>query len=391
MVAGRAEWIERMRTRTVQDVAAALGVEAIVRGSKWTAPCPACNAERRHTKSSDKRGAVGVRPDGAGWHCFQCDTSGDALDFVAYVQAGKALAELSDSGKADVREWCSRWLGLELGHPGSGSAHRTAMPLPVAAPRPPPKPEPPPNYPPADEVAAFWDGCQRVDAVPKVAEWLASKRLSAQDVADRDLARALPPTAAPPPWARVPWARIGDAPWSMRGYLLIAPLYDAHGVWRSVLARNVIGREPKSVAATGYERRGLVLACGLARQVLATAQRPEWWPADLPLRFEVAEGEKKFCLRATLRSDAAEHAPAVFGVESGSWKAEHAARIPDGSSVFIATDADDAGAKYATDIVRSLRARIVSGAVVVELHPDLELAPNTDNPTVRVRTDDHGT
>lgn len=373
-----AEWVERMRSASVLGVAKVLGLEVQPpRGSSGGSfPCPACNAPRRHTKTRDKRGAAGVRPDGHGWRCFQCDASGDAIDLVAFALRGAGLADLNEAGKADVRAWCMRELGL------NGSPATSSRPAP--RPRPAPEPPRPPRYPPVDEVRALWEACKPVVEVPEVARWLESKRIDPHAVADTDLARALHPGVRLPRWARF---RLDDerfSDWLAGGYLMIAQLVDARGQVSSVLARAVrTGQEPKSRAASGFERRGLVLACPLARQTLALGAKPAWWPADLPLRFEVAEGEKKWAMRATLRTH--EHAPACIGIESGSWTDELGARLPDGSSVFVATDPNDAGARYATTIVRSLAPRILAKTVSVELHPYLELVVAKDGPAVRVR------
>lgn len=392
-LAGRhAEWLERMREARVLDVAAALGVGADTPRSsnaqKWGLPCPVCNAETRHTRTRDKRGAVGIRTDGKGWRCFQCDASGDAIDYVAARLHGTQLKKLSNSAKADVRDWCQRFTGTSAPSPASSSARSRAQPRPSPA-RPPsaPRPEPAPNYPPLDEVAALWRVCVPVTDAPKVAAWLQSKRLDAQAVADRDLARALQPGASTPDWA---------CRWAQRGYQLIVQQVDARGLVRSVKARNVIGAEPKSLPPYSFEKRGLVMACRLGREVLATGRRPEWWPDDLPLRFEVCEGEKKFCQRVTLcpsgapRGDAGyECDPIVFGVESGSWTDEIAARIPDDSTVFVAADPDPkgTGAKYATKIVGTFDTRWLARKIVLEPIDEFDLArdPKTNALVVRVR------
>lgn len=373
-------WLERMRGVGVLAVAKALGLDVQpARGSSGGSfRCPACNAQRRHTKTSDRRAAAGVRNDGRGWRCFQCDVSGDALNLVAYALRGTSLPNLSDVGTADVRAWCERWLGLG---PTSASSPSSA------ASRPPPFVEPPkpPRYPPVSEVRALWAACKPVTDMPEVADWLLSKRLDPQAVADGDLARALHPGVPLPRWTRFRVEGDAVSDWCAGGYVLIARLVDTAGNTRSVLARSVRpGREPKSRAAGGFERRGLVLACPLALQVLALGAKPAWWPTDRPMRVEVAEGEKKWMMRATLRQD--ELAPACLGIESGSWTAELAARIPDKSSVFIATDPNEAGAKYATAIVRSLAPRIASGAVRAELHPYFRLIIEKDGPTVKVAT-----
>lgn len=370
-----AEWLERMRDVNVLAVAAGLGRDVQApRGASGGSiyGCPACNADRRHTQTSDKRGAVGIERSGHGWRCFQCDASGDALDFAAYALRTKRFGELGDAAKAEVREWCQRWLGLD----SSSSTPHAKLITPPAA-----RPEPEPTYPPADEVAALWGACVRVVDVPSVRTWLDSKRIDAITVADADLARALPDGVHLPAWAAV-----GSRSWLASGHRLIAPMVDARGVMRSVLARRVLdGDGPKSGAARGFQRVGLVLACGLARQVLVAGKVPEWW-GKAELRIVVVEGEKKLLMRSTLFSDANEHAPAVIAVESGSWRPEHAARIPDGSAVFIATDPDEAGARYATTIVQSFASRIAAKAVRVELHPKLTLHVTDRRIEVKVRS-----
>lgn len=375
------EWLDRMRGARVLDMAHELGKPtAPARGASGGSVygCPACGAERRHSKTSDKRGAVGIRVDGLGWRCFQCDASGDALDFVAMALRGSKLAELGDAGRQDVREWCQRWLGLDV---GSSSASPRPKPLarPVAPPAPSPRPEP--TYPPLNEVTALWGSCVRVDSVPEVRAWLEAKRIDPTAVADMDLARAIPASARLPSWAA--FRGMG---WHQAGYRIVVPLVDAHGAVRSIRARHVFGGAPKSLAPSGYQAVGLVFACPLARQVLSSGALPEWWPEGTPLRIEVAEGEKKWLMRATLAGDAHELAPACIAVESGAWTAEHAARIPDGAEVFVASDPDEAGARYATVIVQSFAERIRSGAVRVELRAEHELHAANGQLEVRVRS-----
>jgi hypothetical protein len=365
-----------MRDVGVLETARELGFETTpARGASGGSiyGCPACNADRRHTKSRDKRGAIGLEREGGGWHCFQCDASGDALHFVAYARHGQRFNELSDNAKAEIREWCCRWLGILPANPARPAQRALARPKPART-------ELEPIYPPPHEVAALWTSCVRVDMVPEVQAWLGGKRIDAGTVADRDLARAIPNGLHLPEWAR-----IRDTSWGQGGYRLVAPLVDAAGVVRSIRARHVLGGSPKSLAPSGYQSGRLLFACSLARQVLATGKVPEWW-TDHALRFEIAEGEKKWLLRAALNREGSEFAPACIAVESGSWKAEHATRIPNGSEVFVVTDPDTQGARYATEIVQSFADRIRSGAVRVELRAEHELHANGERLEVRVRT-----
>jgi hypothetical protein len=154
-------------------------------------------------------------------------------------------------------------------------------------------------------------------------------------------------------------------------------MVDTHGVVRGLRARRLIKGEHKSLAPAGQRRAPLVFACGLARQVLELGQVPDWWEGP-PLRIEVCEGEKKFLIRALRHSDANEFAPAVLGIVSGSWTSEFAARIPDGATLYIATDQNEAGARYATKILRSLESRIEAGAVRLELRREFEFYEDAD-------------
>lgn len=357
------EWIERMRGASVLDVAAELGRDTKpARGSDGgqVYGCPACEAEQRHTKSHDRRGAVGIKPGGHGWHCFQCDASGDALHFVAYALRGQRFTELGDAAKAEVRDWCLRWTGLEA---GSSTRHR------ATARRAQPAQAPEPAYPPADEVAALWSACGRVDADADVASWLLEeRRIEPVKVADFALARVVSSHLQLPHWAGYggedgkPWRS-----WPSVGLQLVVPLYDHQGTLRSVLFRRPFESQeswpPKSVSARGA-RGGLVMACPLAKQVLEFGRRPEWLVGS-ELRVVITEGETDMLAWATSVSDA--DAPvATLAMFEGGWTERVASRIPDHSVVVIATDDDKPGDKYAAQIIKTLAGRIRSGRLKAE-------------------------
>ena len=68
----------------------------------------------------------------------------------------------------------------------------------------------------------------------------------------------------------------------------------------------------------------------------------------------IAEGVPDFLAWGTRWNEAA---PAVFSVIAGSWTEAIAGRVPVGARVLIATHADEAGEKYASQIARTLRGR----------------------------------
>ncbi len=351
-----AQWIDSMRRIAVPDVAARLGIEEIGRtpGDWCLGPCPACKAEKRHSKSRDPRGALNV-PKGTPvfWVCLQCDERGDAVDLVSYCIAGSRFRDASAPRKIEVREWCCRMLGLEPGTP------REFVPLVPRAPR----PEAAPSYPPSDEVAALWGGC--VPIAEDAAAWLTSRGIDPAAVVDADLARELPATFTPFRWMqhKVDPAAGPEttASWGATSHRAIVPLYDATGAMRSVLARPLVPSPRKSTTPSRFARAGLVMANPIARRMLERTASPRI--------VIVCEGETDYLLTAvgpaTLTRWPGEP-PAVLGMFQGGWSAEPAARVPDGANVIIATDNDPDGDKYAARIASTLEARARIGRVKVE-------------------------
>jgi hypothetical protein len=335
-----------MRGASVLAVATALGLKtAPARGASGGSiyGCPACGVERRHAGRRDRRGALGVRRDGTGFRCMDCDLSGDSIDLVALVLRGKRFRELGPTARDEVRQWCGKFAGVEL--------------QPVNEPAPPPAP-----YPAEAEVRCVWESCVPTDTDRAVSEYLTGRKVWPTLVTCFDLARALPEDSAMPAWASRWDMDLGRAAsWIESGHRLIVPLFDERGLMRSVLARNIDGTaQSKSLAPSGFGRAGLLMADAFGRWLLATGQRPEWWHAGRELRLVVAEGETDYLAWATQWSDAAEFAPATLAVVSGSWCANVAARVPDGTTVVIATDNDKAGDRYASAIVDTFAGRAVT-------------------------------
>lgn len=269
-----------------------------------------------------------------------------------------------------------------------------ALPRPV---------EPPPPRPPAAEVLALWSAALPPTAATPEAEacatWLRSRGLDPAEVARLELARALPPAAGevdeealevareraaiageqgtPPELARAlaleaarraypaallypmpalpSWAGMGRSSWRDTKHLLVLPAWAAAGELESLRARFVLPGEPargaKAIGAAAGDGsgRGLVLANGPA---LALLRRR--WSGELP-PVVIAEGEPDFLAACCRRPELP-----ILGVFSGSWTAEHAARIPDGARVTVWTHNDEAGAHYAACIQESLAGRRVN-------------------------------
>jgi hypothetical protein len=335
-------WLDAALAVPLVQVAGLLGLEeGKPSGGRQTWSCPACGDVTRHHKSKDRRGAVGLSPSLSGWACHQCGARGDAVDLVAFAVAGHRLRDLAGDDLERVRLWFE---DLGAGGPPEPRARR---------PRPAPAPA---AYPPGPTVEALWAQGRPVDGDADVAAYLTGRGLDPARVAELDLARALRPGAALPGWAMGP-----NGSWLATGHRLLVPLVDSRGALRSVLVRAVTSATPKSLAPARHERRGLVMADGLGRQLLEVGARPAWFDDDVRLVVRIDEGEIDFLTDATAPEAMADsgHGPAVIGAVEGAWLSAHADRIPDGARVVVGTDRDDAGDSYAARIAATFGDRDV--------------------------------
>lgn len=275
--------------------------------------------------------------------CFACGWTGDALTLVALARG----LDLRSDFPAVVAAAAAVAQGI----------------VPLDAPGPARGPGPALAYPPTPSVAALWHASMPPDRVDSSAgAYLAGRSIDPDMVALYDLARELPTNAPCPPWARV-----RGRTWSEGGYRLVVPMVDHTGELRSLRAWRIdgdtehdqAGERPKRVAPAGHLTAGLVMACPLAQQMLRTGAAPDYFKGR-PLDVVVVEGEPDFLTWAARVSDSADRPPAVLGVVSAAWSEAVAARIPDGSRVFIRTHRDSTGDRYAAAIRDSLNERLVA-------------------------------
>lgn len=312
-------YVERARGLGVLGVARQLGLRTTpARGSHGgTSSCPGCGRERRNASTpGERRGAIGIRPEGTGWRCHPCGRSGDALDLVCYALGGARFRDLDGGGRNEVRRW------LEGGAPAAlyGSRHVETHARP-------------PEYPTRD-AGALWRACGPVSRDAEVAAYLRSRGIDPAAVERLDLARALP-LGERPTWAR---HRLDDGPaqpWAASGHRLIVPMRDLDGGGRNVNAREVRPTARKSTACGA--RAGLVM------------MTPRAFDAAV---LVVREGEGEIDYLET----ASTGAPTV-GVVSGAWTPAHAQRLAPRCELHVETDADADGVKYAQRLVDTLTAR----------------------------------
>lgn len=327
--------IQRMREVSILSVAKALGLQhTSARGaSAGATSCPACLAERRHTRRGDRRLAAGIHPSGLGWRCFQCDASGDALHFVSFYQCGRRFDELSPLQRDEVRSVCEDILGLAR----TSSVQLPTPTLSIVS-----------EYPPIDDVLALWESCAPVNSDVGVAAYLGSRGIDADRVAAEDMARFLPAKVDLPRWAGT------RRSWIEADMRLIVPLYSSTGRVRSVLAR--LCREPrdpselKSVSPTGHARQGLVMANKRGLYMLEHGELPAVGQGMERRILLIVEGEPDLLTLTAVSEFETRTEFSALGVVAGSFTAEIAARIPSGTEVACCVHHDEAGERYAEKI-----------------------------------------
>lgn len=318
---------ERVK-RSVTDVWAVLHALGLADGAKRQARGAMIRCLRHAERSASC--SITIGPDGTlRLFCFGCTWSGDLFALIA---AARGLDERRDFPAIVQTAVAS------LGVDGS-------------APPPPVRRQPPRQPPPPAEVADLWASCGPVCDDRALCLKLFDRALDSAVIADRDLARVLPPAGSLPRWA---WHN-GQS-WRDSEHVLIVPLYDAQGALRGVHARSMQpSADPKGLSPAGHSSAELVMCCPFARELLAKGI-PAWWRLPHAPTIIVAEGVPDFLTDASHYGES-EYVPATIGVISGAWSPGVAARIPDGCRVLVRTHSDQAGLKYRQQIAESLCTR----------------------------------
>ena len=303
-------WLDEAKSENFATVANRLGMSN--KKNRWT-PCPACG-ERRTSK--DPRPIV-HNYKGRLWTCNHCNASGDTIDLVAFHVGGQPFMELDD--KRPVRDFF-----------GSVSVSD----------RVPNADEQPTEYPPTDEVQKLLNSATRLDEFGRsdVDGWLIKRTIEPSDVRDaymlsEEFNYGSLSYVESSNGKRMPW---WPSFWS-KEYPIVFPLYDHMGLCKSFLGRTMKNAEnrTKTRCPIGYSSRGLMLMNRSARRMANGVQHKEIW---------VAEGEMDF-LAMSVRTD-----EPVIGIRSGSTRHLHAIPISGKPTLYIATDLDEAGNKYAREI-----------------------------------------
>jgi hypothetical protein len=193
--------------------------------------------------------------------------------------------------------------------------------------------------------------------------WLMAVGVSPKEAEFRRLVRRFAPRSMTVDEMRavrevLPMAKVGNDfnVCTKLGYRLVFEMVGVDGEVKSIRLRRPVLKskrksELKTLAIKGSVTH-LLLANEPARELLRhRGQRPEAW-GDRELHVVLTEGETDWLIASTEPSDAI---VAVFGLTGpGQWCTRFAAAIPEGAEVFIATDSDPAGNRYARDAAQTL-------------------------------------
>lgn len=208
-----------------------------------------------------------------------------------------------------------------------------------------------PHPVPADQMRAVWDAALPVTEDAVVARFLEERGLVPPCLAASDLVRAL--NCIGP---RFPWMSYNAGDWWLSGHRLLLPAFDAAGVLATIRARHFGACESKEISPRGAPAGRAVYANNEGWSLLNLGGFREG-TAPSARKVFIAEGGPDFLSLSSAFLEADGDEPAVFGVFSGAWCDDIAARVPPGTEVILWVHHDAAGDGYAQSIARSLSGR----------------------------------
>jgi hypothetical protein len=291
---------------------------------------------------SESTPSFSVSQDNGKFYCFGCLKAGDVFDLVGHVWGINGLrAQLEAVANWGGLKWAlDRLEGRDVPRaraPALISKSIVAAPGRKAIDR--------------GEVEKLWSLCRPATDDPAVSDYLRSRNLDPAEIADRDLARALPERLALPPWASYQ-----RTPWNRSHYRLVARLFNPSGEHASLTVRRIVAADdgmPKALFPPG-PRTSLMLADDAGCWALRA-------PHDyLPSELWIAEGLTDLFALACDFSVCDEWAPGSLAIVGpNSWSQPAADRIPDRVTVVVAVDPDEAGDRYLAQIISTFKGRSI--------------------------------
>ena len=308
------DWMGIVNRAGCRRVAEAFGLEVNERGD---IDCPSCHKPAQAKKAR-------ILSQGK-FYCLSCQTKGSPVNFAALLILGEVPTQR--------RQWGPVKEALQAhGMLGQGMFPEAPRMRPM-----PPTPPTPlrPSFPPSDSLAALWNAAKPVTADVHAVSYLEGRGIDPARLAAEDICRVLPSGIAVPLWAVTPYKQ----PWSVSGHRLLTPLFDASGRLVTVRARALGMNKWRSLAPPSFS----VVGTFFANEAFRHGDRRT---------VVVVEGDSDFWSWQSLD-------PSVpcIGVFAGSVKPALGSLFPDGASVYIRTDLDPAGDKYAEEVSKVLAGR----------------------------------
>tara|TARA_A100001515_G_C4569826_1_gene209381 strand:+ start:93 stop:1094 length:1002 start_codon:yes stop_codon:yes gene_type:complete len=287
--------------------------------AKRMGPCPACKAEKGYSKKDDRPPLRIFKIRGTErWKCSACDATGNIFDLVSL-----SLYEVF-AGDLPQFSQLKAWIGnIPKQHYKKNKYVEPDVEVP--------------EYPPAEEVrdlimsaTPIWD-CK--DA--RILEWCEARKLDPKKMP----AGIMDPDYDCEKLTQVQTSRGNVCPWWpsqwKKEFNILIPLVDFQGNLVSVVGRSTWSRRRKSTVPISFSTKNLYFANKHARRFLDREETPEniWF----------TEGEIDYLTIAQLGQP-------VIGIRAGSMDMISSMKWQAHQTVFVATDNDDAGHKYAMQI-----------------------------------------
>tara|TARA_R100000084_G_scaffold8740_1_gene3037 strand:- start:2552 stop:3523 length:972 start_codon:yes stop_codon:yes gene_type:complete len=308
-------WIAEVKAKhTIVSAFSLLGMQG--RRMRY-GPCPACGAVRTAQDSRPPVRASGRHS----WWCNACQQNGDILDLVSYSLWGYS------SKQADFKELKKFFLDRDHIKP--------------------PEYKPDDNmsqHPPQGQVKWLLDEAYMMDdhqTPDEVWDYIHKRGINpiggsarcANKTLDHGQLRWVSNSSGKKmPWWPTAWVNL---------YPIILPMYDHNGQLRSLHGRSVDpNARRKTSAPLGFSAKGLFFM----NQKAIHMCRGEYEPKEV----WIVEGEIDFM---SLEQFTDEEDITVIGIKAGSLN-DNLLPIPPNAKIFICTDPDDAGDRYAQKIIR---------------------------------------
>ena len=301
-----------------------LGVRHISSGQEAKAWC--IWHDEKTPSLSVRRGNSG---DVVAW-CFGCQHSADSIDLVS-----KAIG-VEDLGFGERLEAVAKAVGFSSDTPWDGRVVKPEIPEEVL------------NYPPRSQIEMMWAAADGPDD-------LCGEVMPACHDMHRvkDMARII---------LNSDEESLGFDFWPGRGGHLIVKGYDAAGEWRSIHGRALDPRQgTKTLWPKGYHSKGLFFADKAGLEILQGKTGRGDNRRVIILTEGLTDSVNLACWYARRQEEGRpiiKTLPgakiAVIGIHNGSSRHFGAVRWPKRAKYIIATDQDDAGDRYAKDIIEAL-------------------------------------